>query len=306
LSIPQLRHFNVTDPAAPNGPVCRLAYWDWPCAGEVEHPQVVVCVHGLSRQGRDFDVLARALSVRARVLAIDLAGRGHSDRLTNPADYQIPTYVSHMAQWLTAIRRQTPEAVVDWVGTSLGGLVGMILASQPGLAPRRLVLNDVGPAIERESLHRISSYIDRNPSFPSQQAAFDYLASISQGFGPHSPEEWAELSAPMLREREGRWWLHHDPAIGMAFRKLVEQDEAALQAQLREGEALLWATYDKISSPTLLLRGAESDLLTKETAGLMGVRGPRARCIEFAGVGHAPTLRAAEQVAAVRDFLFAD
>ena len=302
---PLLRRLPVGGPVAQGGGPRCLAYWDWPCA-DPQSARVVVCVHGLTRQGRDFDVLARALQPRARVLAVDVAGRGHSDWLADPMGYQVPTYAADLAALLMQVRAEQPACEIDWVGTSMGGLIGIGLAAQPDLGIRRLVLNDVGPVIEWAALQRIGTYVGRNPSFDSEDAAVAYLATISAGFGPHSSAQWLALSRPMLRQREGRWWLHYDPAIAQAFRALTEQaDEATARAQVEQGEAALWALYDAITAPTLLLRGATSDLLTRETAAHMAERGPRARCVEFAGVGHAPTLVSPDQVAAVCDFLWA-
>ncbi len=302
---PQLQFLPLNGPPALGGGTRRMAFWDWPCQSHASR-QVVICVHGLTRQGRDFDVLARALSAQARVLAVDVAGRGHSDWLADPAAYQVPTYAADLAQLIAHIRLQSPEALIDWVGTSLGGLIGMAIAAQPALAPRRLVLNDVGPVIQWEALQRIGSYVGRNPSFDSRQAAMDYLAAVCVGFGPHTAEQWADLSAPMLRERDGRWWLHYDPAIAVSLKAVLAMaDEAASRQAVRDGEAALWGLYEAIGSQTLLLRGADSDLLTRETAQRMSGCGPRARCVEFAGVGHAPTLVSDEQVAVVRDFLMA-
>lgn len=301
---PTLNFLPVSGPVAQGGGPRRMAYWDWPAASAAT-AHVVVCVHGLSRQGRDFDALARSLTSRCRVIAVDVAGRGHSDWLQDPMAYQLGTYAADLATLLMQLRAQTPGVRIDWVGTSMGGLIGMALASQPALAPHRLVLNDVGPVIQWEALQRIGNYLGLNPSFVSEQAAMDYLASISPGFGPHSPEQWRALSLPMLRERDGRWWLHYDPAIALPFKALIAGDESVSRQTVREGEAALWGLYDAITAQTLLLRGAESDLLTSETAELMTRRGPCARCVSFEGVGHAPTLVAADQQTAVRDFLWA-
>jgi len=281
-----------------------MAYWEWPSAPEARS-HVVVCVHGLSRQGRDFDTLAHALSARSRVVAVDVAGRGHSDWLEDPMAYQVGIYAADLAALLMQLRTETPGVQIDWVGTSMGGLIGMVVAAQPALAPRRLILNDVGPVIQWEALQRIAGYLGSNPSFATEQDAVDYLASISSGFGPHTAAQWHALSQPMLREREGRWWLHYDPAIALPLKALMAADEVASRQAVREGEAALWGLYDAIKAPTLLLRGAQSDLLTPETAEQMARRGPRARCVSFEGVGHAPTLVAADQVAVVCDFLWA-
>jgi pimeloyl-ACP methyl ester carboxylesterase len=267
----------------------RMAYWEW---GDPANPRVLVCAHGLSRQGRDFDTLARAMSAACRVVCVDVVGRGESDWLADPAGYQVPAYVADMVTLLARLDAQ----VVHWVGTSMGGLIGMGLASLPHSPIARLVLNDVGPAIRFEALLRIGSYLGQPLRWRTEEEAADYLQTISAGFGPHSREAWRALSTPMLRADGAGFKLHYDPAIALPFKAITPEAAAA-------GEALTWAAYDAIRCPTLLVRGAESDLLTRATADAMTQRGPRARLIEFEGVGHAPTLVADEQVAAVRAFL---
>jgi len=300
---PILRFLAVGGPIATAGAPRRMAYWDWPSL-DARSNQTVICVHGLSRQGRDFDTLARALQPTSRVIAVDVAGRGHSDWLADPMAYQVPTYAADLAALILSLRADSPEMAIDWVGTSMGGLIGLAIAAQPALAPRRLVLNDVGPAIQWGALQRIGTYLGKNPQFESEQAACDYLASISTGFGPHTAAQWRALCGPMLREHDGQWQLHYDPAIAQPLMALLNSDdEAGALRSVKDGEDALWQLYDAITSETLLLRGAESDLLAIETAHLMSGRGPKARCIEFAGVGHAPTLIAEDQVRAVQQFL---
>jgi len=273
----------------------RLAVWEW---GDADNPRVAVCVHGLTRQGRDFDTLARALSATHRVVCPDVAGRGQSDWLADPMGYQIPTYVNDMVAVIAA----TGAAQVDWVGTSMGGLIGLGLASlrdsRGHSLVRRLVLNDVGPAISAESVQRIGSYLGQPKRYASEQEAADYFWSISKGFGPHTPEQWLALSRPQVRKDGDAWVSCYDPRIALPFKAVTPQLAAA-------GEALLWQRYDSLTCPTLLLRGAESDLLTHETAQAMTQRGPKARLVELPGVGHAPTLVAADQVALVQEFLTA-
>ena len=298
---PQLCHIPVGGATASHGEVRRMAYWNWSAQSVEGAPHVVICVHGLSRQGRDFDALAGALRGRSRVLAVDVAGRGHSDWLADPMQYQLAQYAADLAALVLQVKQEMPDAEIDWVGTSMGGLIGMALAAQPELGIRRLVLNDVGPVIQWQALLRIAGYLGLNPLFDSEAAASEYLASISTGFGAHTPEQWAALSRPMLRERDGRWWLHYDPALAVPFKALTEAENGEGSAQA--GEAALWGLYDAIKAPTLLLRGASSDLLTRATAEEMARRGPRAQCVEFEGVGHAPTLIAADQIAAVKGFL---
>lgn len=301
---PELRFIEVTGAKGVNGGQRRMAYWDWAPAVTADPRHLVICVHGLSRQGRDFDVLATALTEHARVLAVDVAGRGHSDWLADSMAYQVGTYAADIAQLLARVRALDPDVQIDWVGTSMGGLIGLALAAQSTQGIRKLVLNDVGPVIQWDALQRIGTYLGLNPSFACEMDAVDYLRSISQGFGPHTDAQWLALSRPMLRQRDGRWWLHYDPALAVPFRALTASaDEMTVRKMVSEGEAALWSMYDAIKSPTLLLRGADSDLLTRATAHAMSERGPQARCVEFPGVGHAPTLVAPDQLAAVVDFL---
>jgi pimeloyl-ACP methyl ester carboxylesterase len=277
----------------------RVAYWQW---GSENADHTVICVHGLTRQGRDFDVLAGALVERSggsiRVVCPDVAGRGHSDWLKDPMAYQIPTYAGDMLALLAHLKPKT----LDWVGTSMGGLIGMAVcahAQSVGTQVRRLVLNDVGPAIQWQSLVRIGSYLGQHMQFASLQQAADAMWTISSSFGPHTPAQWLELSSHMVKLESGgngAVRLHYDPAIATAF-KSVTQESAA------QGEAIMWGLYDAITAKTLLVRGAQSDLLSSATASLMTQRGPHAKLVEFEGVGHAPTLIAPDQLDAVCGFL---
>lgn len=300
MSDPTLQHVSCPDAGGGH----RMAYWQW---GDPAAAHVVVCVHGLSRQGRDFDVLANALVARAgrpiRVVSVDVVGRGRSDWLADPAGYQMPTYAADMFALIGQLHAQAPIRTLDWVGTSMGGLIGMVVAGQgQDLLPaplRRLVLNDVGPVVAWEALERIGTYLGHPLRFDSEQQAADGLWTISASFGPHTPEQWLALTRPMLKPHaEGGFTLHYDPAIAVPFRALTR--EAAAQ-----GEALLWQFYDAITATTLLIRGANSDLLKADTAQAMASRGPKARVVEIAGVGHAPTLVADDQVTLVTDFLLA-
>jgi pimeloyl-ACP methyl ester carboxylesterase len=279
----------------------RMAYWEWNATGNAQHPHVIVCAHGLARQGRDFDTLARRLSRHARVICPDVVGRGQSDWLDDPQSYQVPQYVADMLALLAKIHAQAPIGQLDWVGTSMGGLIGMGLAGQPGLPlpvpVRRLVLNDVGPVIAWAALQRIGQYLGKPVHFVSMEQAAAALWAISSSFGPHTQQQWMELSRPMVRELPGGGLgLHYDPAIAAPFGELTERLAQA-------GEAMLWHLYDHIKAQTLLLRGADSDLLSEATAQEMKQRGPCARLVEFPGVGHAPTLVADDQVQVVASFL---
>lgn len=282
----------------------RMAYWQW---GAVDSPHVVVCAHGLTRQGRDFDVLARALCAaapgRLRVVCPDVVGRGKSDWLKYPMDYQVPNYVADMLVLLAQLQPKT----LDWVGTSMGGLIGMVISGQPDLplpAPvRRLVLNDVGPVIEWRAIQRIGQYLGNTGHFDTVQQATDAMWAVSTSFGPHTPEQWLALSMPMLKAlpntvtgESGGYSLNYDPGLAVPFAATTEESA-------KQGEVLLWALYDNIKAQTLITRGAESDLLSVATASAMTQRGPKARLVEFAGVGHAPTFVARDQVDTVVDFL---
>jgi pimeloyl-ACP methyl ester carboxylesterase len=298
MTVPTLNYVSCPDAAGTH----RMAYWLW---GAADAAHVVVCAHGLSRQGRDFDALARALVARSprplRVACPDVVGRGRSDWLAEPQGYGIPQYVGDMLHLLGQLHGAAPIGVLDWVGTSMGGLIGMGLCGTPNLPlpvpVRRLVLNDVGPVIEWSALQRIGLYLGNTGRFESVQQAADAMWQISRSFGPHTSEQWLALSQAMVRPLpEGGFTLHYDPAIAAPFRKLTEDDA-------RNGQAALWQLFDAVRARTLLLRGADSDLLSRATALEMTRRGPQPRLVEFEGVGHAPTLIADNQVEAVASFL---
>ncbi|MEO5670025.1 MAG: alpha/beta hydrolase [Ramlibacter sp.] len=280
----------------------RMAYAQW---GDPQASHLVVCVHGLSRQGRDFDVLAQALLARTshplRVVCPDVAGRGRSDWLKDPMGYQIPNYVGDMLALLAQLHAQAPVATLDWVGTSMGGLIGIGISGTPNLPlpvpVHRLVLNDVGPTIQWQALQRIGTYLGQTGRFESVEQAAAAMWAISSSFGPHTPQQWLALSRPMVKPLpDGALTLHYDPAIAVAFRAVTEASAA-------QGQAVLWQAYDNIKAAVLLTRGAESDVLAPETAHAMTQRGPRARLVEFEGVGHAPTFVADNQIGAVASFL---
>ena len=285
MTEPRLNHVQCLDTRG----LHRMAYWEW---GDRANPRVLVCAHGLSRQGRDFDVLARALSDTYRIVCPDVVGRGESDVLADPMGYQVPAYVADMVTLLARLNATT----LHWVGTSLGGLIGLGLASLKQSPVSRLVLNDIGPVVRFEAVQRIGAYLGAPLRWRTLDEAADYLWSISQGFGPHTREQWLALTRPMLRPDGAGFRPHYDPNIAVPFK--------ALSAEVLAGaEAMTWLAYDAIKAPTLLLRGADSDLLTRETALAMTQRGPKAQLREFAGVGHAPMLIADDQVRAVREFL---
>ncbi|MDB5776436.1 MAG: alpha/beta hydrolase [Herbaspirillum sp.] len=268
----------------------RMVYKEW---GDPANPDVLVCVHGLTRVSDDFDALAPALASRYRVICPDVAGRGRSDWLADPRLYVIPQYASDM---VTLLARADARSV-QWLGTSMGGLIGLALASLPHNPIDKLILNDIGPAIDPQALTRIGKYVGEQVKFADFAAAAAYIRAISVSFGEHSDAQWHKLAADVLRQDEdGRWIRHYDPGLAAPFL-------AASADQAQASEAALWAAYDAIACPTLLIRGADSDLLSRATAEAMAARGPRPDLLEWPHVGHAPTLVQPEQIAAIRDWL---
>ena len=279
--------FNTVQCISPGG-LHRMAYTEW---GAPNNPRVVVCVHGLTRNGRDFDALAAALAPHFRVVCPDVVGRGRSARLRDPVGYALPQYVADM---VTLIARLNVDSV-RWVGTSMGGLIGMLLASMEKTPVHRLLLNDVGPTIATASLQRIGDYLGSDPTFPDFGHALAYMKLIGAPFGPLSERQWQHMTEHSVAQRaDGRWGFVYDPAIAVPFK------ESFVAAEID-----LWPVYERVACPTLAVRGADSDLLTLDTWRQMGLRGPRARLVEIPGVGHAPMFMDAMQIAVASDFLLA-
>ena len=276
---------------APGG-LHTMSYKEW---GDARNPRVLVCVHGLTRVGDDFDALARELSDTYRVVCPDVVGRGRSGWLHDPMQYAIPQYVSDMVTLLARLDATT----VDWFGTSMGGLIGMIVASLRDSPVRRLILNDIGPALHAPALARIGEYVGQDIRFADFEEAVQYIRAISAGFGPHTDDEWRKLAADALRQDEkGNWMRNYDLNLALPFKTLTPESAHI-------GEAMLWAAYDAITCPTLLVRGQQSDLLLPEVAQAMTQRGPKAQLVELEGVGHAPTFIRADQIKIAKDFLLA-
>ncbi len=270
----------------------NMAYKEW---GDPKNPAVLLCVHGVTRVSDDFDALAAVMSDRYRVICPDVVGRGRSSWLANPLGYQLPQYVSDM---VTLIAR-LDVAQVDWFGTSMGGLIGMGVAALKENPIRKMLLNDIGPTINYAALMRIAEYMGKEVRFPTFEAGVDYIRTIAAPFGPHSDEQWHKLAGDVLREqKDGQWIRHYDPALALAFSSFTQESAA-------QSETALWAVYDAIQCPVLLVRGSESDLLSRETADLMTQRGPRSALTELVGIGHAPTFMQPEQIALARDFFIA-
>ena len=261
----------------------RVTYYEW---GDAENPRVVVCAHGLTRNGRDFDTLARVLAPQLRVVCPDVAGRGLSQWLVHKQDYGYLVYLADMA----AVLARTGADQVDWIGTSMGGLIGMMLAAQPETPIRRLLLNDVGPFIPRAALERLAQYVGKAPSFATLDELEQYLRIVMAPFGALTDEQWRHFATHSYRRNDdGSLSLSYDPDIAQAFAGPLQ-------------DVVLWPVWDAIHCPTLVVRGKESDLLLRETAEEMTRRGPRAQLVEFDGIGHAPALMAEDQINVVRAF----
>lgn len=287
----------VADPAAPRqrfvqcaspGGLHRVAYTEW---GDPQNPRVLLCVHGLTRSGRDFDRLAASFAQTYRVVCPDVVGRGLSSWLNVPNYYTVPQYVADM---VTLIARLDVEKV-DWFGTSMGGLIGLGLAGLPDSPIQKMLLNDVGPHLEPAAVSRIGDYLGKPVRFETLQQGIDYAALLAQSFGPLTPEEWREINTPLIHERDGAWLFRYDPRIAQPFAAITEEATAA-------GEAALWGALAAIPGPVLVVRGEQSDLLSRETVAKMVEQGRAVTSVEIAGVGHAPAFMSEDQIEIARRF----
>lgn len=262
----------------------RVHYTEW---GDPANDKVLFCVHGLTRTGRDFDDLAAALENTYRVICPDVVGRGRSDWLSHKADYNYPQYLADM----NALLARSGAGQVDWVGTSMGGLIGMLLAAQPGTPIRKLVMNDVGPFIPKAGLQRIAEYVGKPVRFASLDEMERYVRLVAAPVGALTDAQWRHLTVHSARQSDdGDYIFAYDPGIAEPFKADLE-------------DVNLWPVWNAVRCPVLLLRGAESDVLTRADAEAMQNCGPRATLVEFAGIGHAPMLLAADQIKVVQDWL---
>jgi pimeloyl-ACP methyl ester carboxylesterase len=261
----------------------RLHYLQW---GDSPHPTPVFCVHALTRRAEDFAELAQSLQPCA-VVAPDMVGRGQSPWLLDSSLYSYPHYINDCIQLLNKIGLMP----VDWIGTSMGGLIGMTIAAlHPGRI-RKLVLNDVGPFLPHAALARIGEYLDMTPRFADAEQAYRYCRTVYAPFALTSEEEWRAFTARSIRPaKDGSLRLHYDPRLGDVFKSV-------------NGDVDLWPVYDRVQCPVLVLRGAQSDVLQAEDAAAMTRRGPRAKLVTFEGIGHAPALTTPDQIGAITAFL---
>lgn len=300
--------FDYVTCASPVG-LHRMAYTEW---GDPQNDRVLICVHGLTRTGRDFDEIALRLSQHFRVICPDVVGRGRSDWLSNPALYSVPQYVSDMVTLISRVR----PASLSWVGTSMGGLIGLALAgtiafsntmhamhprpeawpSESGMHIDRMLLNDVGPRLNPAALARISQYVGQPLQFDSFEQAVESVREVSASFGKHTDEQWETLTRRVYVQRGNKWVKHYDVNIAVP---LMSQAAEVFST----GEQILWRAYESLDCPTLIVRGAESDLLSEATALEMLKRNPRARLLTVPAVGHAPTLMDSAQIDPIERFL---
>lgn len=262
----------------------RLHYLEW---GSADNERVVICVHGLARNSRDFDELAQALSRGYRVICPDLPGRGNSDWLDNADDYLLSQYVQDMVALIARLN----VCQLDWIGTSLGGLIGMVLAAQKQTPIRRLVLNDIGPFVPKSALLRISQYLG-DPRFDDEPALERWLRQTYPALSGLEPHQWQHLVTHAQRRCEnGQLGLHYDPAIA----------HNAIQAAQQDID--LWMLWHSIRCPRLLLHGEQSDVLTAATVARMEAESDNLSVCSLPGIGHAPSLMESDQITRVTDWL---
>lgn len=267
----------------------QLAFQMWQRSASETAP-VLICVHGLTRNRHDFDEIASALASHYRVVTVDMIGRGDSDWLSDPTHYGYPLYISLMQQLMTHLEDITGEDRFDWLGTSMGGLIGMMIAASPATQIDRLVLNDIGPEIPVAGLKRLADYVGQAPAFSSLGEVEDYLRVIAAGFGQLSDAQWRTMATHAARKDEsGNWRLTYDPAISNAFDGLSEDID-------------LTGIWKLVSCPVLVIRGEQSDLLTEEGLVRMCER-KNTYHVTIPDAGHAPALLSDEEISAVRDFL---
>ena len=271
----------------------QVTYQHWynkPAVESQPNAPLLFCVHGLTRNRHDFDMIAEVLAHRYQVITLDILGRGDSDRMSDPSLYGYPLYVSQCLQMIQFWLDKTDTKTVHWLGTSMGGLIGMMLASQPNSVISRLVLNDVGTFIPLSAIQRLAEYVGQAPEFDDLHQVEQYLRIVAKPFGPLTDAQWQHLARYSAEETEqNQWQLRYDPAIAEAFSEVVEDIDIS-------------DIWQQVSCPSLIIRGAESDLLTEANAQQMLQR-PHTQLEVVAGVGHAPMLMSQEQIALVDHYL---
>ncbi|MGZ5064027.1 MAG: alpha/beta fold hydrolase [Usitatibacter sp.] len=264
----------------------RLHYTEF---GRTKSPRVVVCAHGYSGNSRDFDFLARSLATGARVICVDIAGRGESDWLASPFSYHFGQFLSDINELVSHLGVKQ----VDWVGTSMGGLLGMLLASQPASPVRRLVMNDIGAFVPMDALSAIGRNLQAPERFASLGEVEEHMRRTHRDWGEITPAQWKHIALHGSRRLDGGGYrLHFDPAIARLLAPMPFTPGV-----------LLWNAWYRVSCEVLLLRGEHSEVFPRDVADTMLDVKPGTQLAEIPGCGHAPSLMASSQIAIVRNFL---
>ncbi len=267
----------------------RINYLEWGNTKDFIHQETLLCVHGLTRNARDFDYLASKLCDNYRIVCPDVVGRGDSDHLLDDESYNYLQYNADMNALIARIGTKD----LNWIGTSMGGIIGMVLASISQSPIKRLIVNDIGPEVSRDALMSIANYIGKSSEFKSLKEVEDYLREIYPEFAPMSNEDWTHMAKHSSKKTEhGTYKMKVDPRVGDAFRDSITYFNVDM-----------WDIWDKITCPVLVLRGKNSSFLTEETAKKMLTCGPQTTVVEFENTGHTPTFRNDEQVKVVSDWL---
>lgn len=263
----------------------HLSYNEW---GAQKKQNTLICVHGLTRNSHDFDALAQQISSKTRVICPDVVGRGQSDRFSNPKLYNLPQYFNDM----TALIARLNVTQVDWLGTSMGGLIGMFLAIQLNSPIKRLILNDVGPHIPASALRRIGRYAKSPPSFQTPEEAEVYIRKIYAPFGLLTDEQWQHITNNSIRqvENENTYILDYDPAVIQNLRFKIRSIN-------------LWPVWEQIKCPVLVIRGEKSDILSLKTVNRMQTTCPKFEVLTVKDAGHAPALMDLAQIKAIEGWL---
>lgn len=260
----------------------KMHYLEW---GDSNQSETVFCVHGLSRNAHDFDFLASALSCDFRLLCPDIIGRGKSDWANNSAYYSYPQYLADM----TALIARSNADKIHWIGTSMGGIMGLLLAIQPNSPIQSLIINDIGAFIPSDPLSKIIHYVKNPPHFPTKEKGGNYLRQILASFGSLSEDQWLHLAEHGLEpHHEGGYRLAYDPRI---------VDTASAEA------ADLWYIWEQIQCPVLLIRGERSEVFPKDVLSRMKEIKPHIDVVEFSNTGHAPSLMDPQQIEVIHQWL---
>lgn len=267
------------------GGLHQIAYTQW---GQANNPEVLICSHGLTRNKHDFDALAVKLATKRRVICFDSPGRGESSWLNNKVAYD---YNQYMVDALMVIATTGVEKV-DWLGTSMGGLLGMVLAAQPNSPIKKLIINDVGPFVPKEALQRIAEYLGQQPVFNTEEELERYIRTVYAGFGDLTEQQWNNmLNYGQRRLDNGKFALNYDPDIARVFADKPIED------------VNLWPVWEAIQQPTFVIKGENSDLLLDEVAQKMTTTGPKATLTIIPNTAHAPALMNNTDIQLIEDWL---